>query len=129
VIWSEDVEELETRLSHWERVSKKYVRTANKPREDSNVKTLRNGGRITTVEISGQEIKEIDRKFVYLGRVLEKNGKIQNEINERIGGFKILSFSKSLLWNKDIGRKCKIIKYNMCFKKILFTWNGNMDVY
>jgi hypothetical protein len=36
------------------------------------------------VKINGEEVKEVD-KFVYLGSVVEKNGKIQNEISERIG--------------------------------------------
>jgi hypothetical protein len=35
------------------------------------------------VKINGREIK-VD-KSVYLGSVVEKNGKIQNEINERNG--------------------------------------------
>jgi hypothetical protein len=41
------------------------------------------------VKINGKEIKEVD-KFVYLGSVLEKNGTIQNEMNENSKGFKII---------------------------------------
>jgi hypothetical protein len=64
---------------------------------------------------------------VYLGSVMKKNGKIQNEINERIG--KVSEFylkTKSLLWNKDVDKKCKITKYNVYFKKMILygaeTW-------
>jgi hypothetical protein len=35
------------------------------------------------MKISGSEIKQVD-KCTYLGSVMEKNGMIQNEINERI---------------------------------------------
>jgi hypothetical protein len=36
------------------------------------------------VKIHGEEMKEVD-KFLYVGRVVEKNVKIQNEIDERTG--------------------------------------------
>jgi hypothetical protein len=50
---------------------------------------------------------------------MEKNGKIQNEINARIGkASKCYHLVKSLKWNKDIDRKYKITIYNMYFKKI-----------
>jgi hypothetical protein len=58
---------------------------------------------------------------------VEKNGKIQNKISERIGKF--YHIANSSLWNKDIGRKCKITMFNEYFKKILFhraeTWTCN----
>jgi hypothetical protein len=38
----------------------------------------------TEVKMNRREIKEVI-KSVYLGSVVEKNGKIQNEISERIG--------------------------------------------
>jgi hypothetical protein len=51
------------------------------------------------VKING---KEMD-KFVYLGSVVEKNGKIQSEINERTGKTsKFYHLAKSLVWNNDI---------------------------
>jgi hypothetical protein len=49
------------------------------------LKVQRNGGRNTAVKVSGQEIKEIDRKFVYLGGLVEKNGRNKNVTNEGIG--------------------------------------------
>jgi hypothetical protein len=48
------------------------------------LKLLRNRGKNTAVKINGKQIKEVD-KFVCLGSMVEKNGKTQNEINERIG--------------------------------------------
>jgi hypothetical protein len=36
------------------------------------------------VKMNEKEINEID-KFVYLGSAVDKNGKIQNDINEEIG--------------------------------------------
>jgi hypothetical protein len=57
---------------------------------------------------NGKEIKEVD-KFDYLERMVEKNGKIQNAINERLGkALKLHHLAKSLLRNKDIDRKCKL---------------------
>jgi hypothetical protein len=40
------------------------------------LKLLRNGGKNTVVKINVKEVQEVD-KFVYLGSVAEKNGKIQ----------------------------------------------------
>jgi hypothetical protein len=49
---------------------------------------------------------------------MEKD-KIQNEIIERIGNASTFyNLAKSLLWNKDIYRKCKITIY-VYFKNIL----------
>jgi hypothetical protein len=56
--------------------------------------------------------------------MVEKNGKIQNKINERIG--KVSEFYhlvKSLLWNKDTDRKCKITIFKTYFKKRLLYGN------
>jgi hypothetical protein len=59
---------------------------------------------------------------------MEENGKIQNEIYNRIErSSKFYHFAKSLLWNKDIDRKCKITIYNVYFKKILLS--RDMDMY
>jgi hypothetical protein len=52
--------------------------------------------------------------------VVEKNGKIQNEINERIRkASKLYHLTKSILRNKDVDLKCNTIIYNVYFKKIL----------
>jgi hypothetical protein len=79
MIWGGDVKELQTRQSHWERGSKDYGWQVNLEKTVM-LKLLRNRGKHTAVKINAKEIKEID-KFVYLGSVVEKNGKIQNEIN------------------------------------------------
>jgi hypothetical protein len=51
--------------------------------------------------------------------MVKKNGKIQNEINERIRkASKFHHLIKSILWNEDINRKCKTTIYNVYFKKI-----------
>jgi hypothetical protein len=68
--------------SRWERVSKEYRLEINLEKTVM-LKILRNRGKNTVVSINGREIKEVD-KSVYLESVVEKNGKIQNEINERI---------------------------------------------
>jgi hypothetical protein len=76
-----------------------------------------NGGKGTIVKIKGKGIKELD-KLVYLGCVVEKNGKIQTEINKRNGKASTLyHLANSLLWNEDIDRKCKITIFNMNFKR------------
>jgi hypothetical protein len=90
-----------TRLSHYERLSKKYRLEMNL---DKTVilKLSRNGGKNTVVKINGKEIKEVD-EFVNLRSLVEKNGDIQNEINERIQKTtKFYHLAKSLLWNEDI---------------------------
>jgi hypothetical protein len=63
-----------------------------------------------------EKIKEVD-KFICLGSVAEKNGKIQNEINERTGkASEFYHLAGNLLWNKDIDRKCKITIFIVYFK-------------
>jgi hypothetical protein len=59
-------------------------------------------------------------KFVYLGSMVEKNGKIQNEINERNG----MASKLFIIWLRVCYRikthtKCKITIYNTYFKMIL----------
>jgi hypothetical protein len=71
------------------------------------------------VKINGKDIKEAD-KFLYLGRVVEKNGEIQNEISKRTGkASTCYHLAMSLLWNNDVDEKYKLTVYNMSFKKIL----------
>jgi hypothetical protein len=52
---------------------------------------------------------------------------VQNKINERVGkASKCYHLAKSLLWNKDVDRQCKVTIFNMYFKKLLLygaeTW-------
>jgi hypothetical protein len=59
--------------------------------------------------------------------VVEKNGKTQNKINERIRkASKFYHLINSILWNKEVDRKCKTTIYKVYFKKILLhgaeTW-------
>jgi hypothetical protein len=50
----------------------------------------------------------------------KKNSEIQNEINERIRkASQFYYLIKSILWNKDTGRKCKTTIYKVYFKEIL----------
>jgi hypothetical protein len=68
------------------------------------------------MKISGSKIKQVDR-FTYLGSMVEKNGKIQNEINERIRrASQFYYLIKSISQNKD---KCKTTIYKVYFKKLL----------
>jgi hypothetical protein len=60
------------------------MQTGNKLGEDVNVKTLEKWRKNTVLKINGKEIKVVV-KFVCLGSVVGKIGKIQNEINEGIG--------------------------------------------
>jgi hypothetical protein len=71
------------------------------------------------MKLDGNDIKEVDT-FTYLGSCINKNGKIQNEINERLR--KASNFHhlvKGLIRNRDINNKCKIDIYKVYFKKIL----------
>jgi hypothetical protein len=72
-----------------------------------------------TMKLDGNDINEVDT-FTYLGSCINKNGKIQNEINERIR--KASTFHhlvKVLIRNRDISNKCKIDIYKVYFKRIL----------
>ena len=58
---------------------------------------------------------EVDT-FSYLDSVVTSNGKIQNEINERIKKHHLV---KGSLRNKDINEKCKPDIFNIYFKRVL----------
>jgi hypothetical protein len=68
------------------------------------------------VKINKEEIREYNA-FVYFRNVVKKNGKIKKELTERNGKvLKLYHLTKSLLWNKNIDRRCKITKHNMYLK-------------
>jgi hypothetical protein len=71
------------------------------------LKLSRNEGKNTVVKINRKETKEVDQ-FVYLGSVEEKNGRIQNKINERGKALKCYHLSKSILWNRSQGSSVSI---------------------
>ena len=57
---------------------------------------------ISCIILKGIHLKEVDT-FSYLGSVVTVNGKIQNEINERIKkASQFYHFVKGLIRNKDI---------------------------
>jgi hypothetical protein len=59
------------------------------------------------MKVCGSEIKQIDR-FAYLASMVEKNSKIQNEINERLRkASQSYHLVKSILLNKDIRQSVK----------------------
>jgi hypothetical protein len=71
------------------------------------------------MKLDGKDIKEVDT-FIYLGSSINKNGKIQKEINERIRkASNFYHLVKGLIRNRDINNKCKIDTYKVYFKKIL----------
>jgi uncharacterized protein (UPF0248 family) len=53
----------------------------DKSAEDSNVTAAKKGRKNTLMKIRGSDIKQVDR-FTYLGRMVEKNSNIENEINK-----------------------------------------------
>jgi hypothetical protein len=68
-----------------------------------------------TMKLDGNDIKEVET-FTYLGSCINKNGKIQNEINERkrkASNFHHLV--KGLIRNRDTNNKCKIDIYKVYF--------------
>jgi hypothetical protein len=71
------------------------------------------------MKISRSKIKQVDI-FNYLGSMIGKKGEIQNETNKRIRkATQFYHLISSILWNKDMERKCKTTIYNVYFKKIL----------
>jgi hypothetical protein len=72
MIGGEDVKELETRLTHWESVSKEYTLEINP--EKTLMLKLEKWRKNRVVKINGKEIKVVD-KFVHLGSLVEKSGK------------------------------------------------------
>jgi hypothetical protein len=82
-----------------------------------------------TMKLDGNDIKEVDT-FTYLGSCINKNGKIQNEINKRIR--KASNFHhlvKDLIRNRDTNNKCKIDIYKVYFQKNFAIWGRKLDVH
>jgi hypothetical protein len=68
----------------------------------------------------GKDIKEVDA-FIYLGSSINKSGKIQNEINERIRkASNFYHLVEGLIRNRDINNKCKIDIHKVYFKKFCY---------
>jgi hypothetical protein len=58
--------------------------------------------------LKARKLKEVGT-FSYLGSAVTSNGKIQNEVNERIKkASQFYYLVKGLLRNKDINEKCKL---------------------
>jgi hypothetical protein len=69
------------------------------------------------MKLDGKDIKEVDT-FIRLGSSINNNGKIQNEINERIRkASNFYHLVKGRIRNRDINNKCKIDIYEVYFKK------------
>jgi hypothetical protein len=67
------------------------------------------------MKLDGKDIKEVD---TCLGSSINKNGKIQNEINEIIRkASDFYHLVKGLIRNRDINNKCKIDIYKVYLKK------------
>lgn len=67
------------------------------------LKLFRTGEKSRVPKINGKEIKEV-HTFVYLENMVEKNGKIQNEINKEMERLQN-HLANSLLWSRDTDRK------------------------
>jgi hypothetical protein len=118
MIWGDNVKEFKIRLSHWERESKNYGLQINLKKK-AMLRLSRKEERNTIMKICRSKMKQVDR-FTYLGSMAEKKGYIQNEINESIRkASKFCHLINSILWNKDINRKCKNTIHKVYFKKIL----------
>jgi hypothetical protein len=80
---------------------KQELQLVDKLGEDSNVKAVEEVRKNTIMKISRSQIKQADR-FTCLGSVAEKNGQIQDEINERIRkASQFYHLTQIILRNKD----------------------------
>jgi hypothetical protein len=105
-------------LWEWSNISKKFGLKINLDKTVM-LKISRNQ-KNETMKRDGNDIKEVDT-FTYLGSCINKNGKIQNEINESIR--KASNFHhvvKGRIRNRDISNKCKIDIYKVYFKKFCY---------
>jgi PP-loop superfamily ATP-utilizing enzyme len=117
MIWGNKIKVLEDKVNEWNNISKEYGLKINL--KTVMLKISRNQT-TETMKLDGKDIKEEDT-FTYLSSCINKNGKIQNEINERIR--KASNFHhlvKGLIRNRDINNKCKIDIYKVYYKKICY---------
>jgi hypothetical protein len=81
MIWGNKIKVLEDKVNEWNNVSMEFGLKINLDKTVM-LKISRNQTR-ETMKLDGKDIKEV-HTFIYLGSSINKNGKIQNEINERI---------------------------------------------
>jgi hypothetical protein len=74
-------QETRDKVNEWSNISKEFGLKINLDKTVM-LKTSRNQTK-ETMKLDGKDIKEVDT-FTYLGSCINKNRKIQNEINERI---------------------------------------------
>jgi hypothetical protein len=80
MIWGNKIKVLENKVNEWNNISKDFGLKINLDKTVM-LKISRNKTR-ETMKLDWKDIKEVDT-FTYLGSNINKNGKIQNEINER----------------------------------------------
>jgi len=86
---------------------------------------------ISCMNFKGRQLKEVD--IFICSSVATSNGKIQNEINERIkkASQSFYYLVIGLLRNKDIYKKCKLNIFDIYFKRILLceaeTWTTTKE--
>lgn len=64
--------------------------------ENSNVKSLEKRRKTRAVEVNVKWIKEVVRYILYVDKMMEKLGMIQNETDENRKGFRIALFCQEL---------------------------------
>jgi hypothetical protein len=80
MIWGKKIKVLENKVNEWNNISKDFDLKINLDKTVM-LKISRNQTR-ETMKLDWKDMKEVDT-FIHLGSNINKNGKIQNEINER----------------------------------------------
>lgn len=110
--------ELQENLQIWEEELKKRNMKINTNK--TKVMVLSKENKEINLEISQSKIEQVD-VFKYLGVLIDREGNMENEINERITKATRLyhSLNKAFIGKKEINRKTKMTVYKTIFRPIL----------
>lgn len=85
----------------------------------TKVMVIGQNNRNLNIAVNNESIEQVDQ-YKYLGVTIERNGNMEQEINERISSASRLYFSlSSFMSNKAISTKTKMIVYKTVFRPIL----------
>ncbi|KAI5725714.1 hypothetical protein M8J77_019224 [Diaphorina citri] len=119
-IWGDSAEAVQQQIDSWVNIAEKYGLRFNEEKIEILILSREeNSPTNNNIEMYGQQLQVTD-KFKYLGSILSQNGKIEEEVTNRIkvaGNF--YSSIRSIIWNKHVPTKCKREIYKTYYIPIL----------
>lgn len=117
-IWAKNEKELQENLEIWNRSLQ--TRNLKINTEKTKVMVIGKNNIQTKIQLNDKEIEQVD-SFKYLGVTIQKDGKNEAEINNRIeSAIKVYyALGNTFVRKKEVSKKTKLTVYNTIYKPIL----------